>query len=55
MKKVTTSYPQKQVECEACGYITSMPKAYPLKLSCCKQCGSIKIRLYKKDLTNEKR
>lgn len=38
---------KKQVECDDCGFVNEQPKAYPLKLSSCKTCGSTKIRLYK--------
>lgn len=41
------SYPKKQIECDDCGRVTEIPKAYPLKESWCKECRSQKIRLYK--------
>lgn len=42
-----TNYPKKQVECDNCGYVSDLTKFIPLKLSCCKCCGSTRIRLYK--------
>ena len=53
MKKFFGSYPKKMVECDDCGYVNEQPKAYPLKLSCCKTCGSTHIRLYKEPKNKE--
>lgn len=43
------NYEKKQVECLKCGRITQIPKAYTLKESWCKECGSLKIRIYRGD------
>lgn len=42
-----TDHPQKWVECDKCAAVFKLTEFIPLKLSCCKQCGSVKIRLYK--------
>jgi hypothetical protein len=47
MKKYYGNYPKKWVECDECGYVNQQPKAYPLRYSCCKTCGSMHIRLYR--------
>ncbi len=41
-----TSHDKKWVECESCAWVGQLTKFIPLKLSCCGQCGSTKIRLY---------
>ena len=36
----------KEAECDDCGGVFKIVKWIPLKFSCCKTCGSLKIRLY---------
>lgn len=38
---------RKQAECDDCAAVFDLVKWIPLKFSCCKSCGSLKIRLYK--------
>jgi hypothetical protein len=42
-----TAYEKKAVECDDCGAVTEIPKWMTLKESWCKECQSMKIRLYK--------
>jgi uncharacterized paraquat-inducible protein A len=41
---------KKAVECDDCGRVTDVPKTHPLRFCHCKECGSLKIRLYKPQL-----
>ncbi len=45
----------KQIECDKCGYVSSVVKWIPLSLTCCSVCGSLKIRLYFTEEQRKKR
>jgi len=47
MKQPVTNHPKKWVECLDCCWVGEITKFIPLRLSCCGNCGSLKIRLYK--------
>lgn len=36
----------KQIECDNCGRVSNVIRWIPIKLACCGQCGSTKIRRY---------
>lgn len=54
MKNIT-NYETKEIECDKCGRVSSVAKKIPLHFACCKECGSLKIRLYKGLLTQRAR
>jgi predicted nucleic acid-binding Zn ribbon protein len=38
--------PKKWIECEACCHVSQVSKMFPLSLTSCPNCGSIRIRRY---------
>lgn len=44
---------KKLIECDACGKDSEVEKRIPLKWTCCKHCGSLKIRLLKELIPKE--
>jgi len=46
---VADDYKSKTIECNKCGYVSTVCAWIPLKLARCPVCGSSKIRLYKPD------
>jgi hypothetical protein len=47
IKRNITDYKTKQIECLKCGYVSTVAKHIPLRFACCKECGSLRIRIYK--------
>lgn len=52
---VVLEYAKRQVECDDCGRITEIPKWMRVRDSWCKECRSLKIRLYKPRKAKKKR